>query len=406
MFILLFLSAFFSSAETAYSSVNKLRLKSYAEEDRKGGKKAYFITENFDHALSTILIGNNLVNIAAATISAQIATVLFENGGLVISTVVMTILVLVFGEVLPKSIAKENAEQFSLRISSILLLLMRILKPLTWLLVRLKEAVSRFVTKAEASPSVTEEELKEMFSISQEEGVIEDHEKVLLHNTLEFNDIKVVEILTPRTEVIAINVDSSIEEITTTLLSERYSRLPVFEGTVDNIIGVLSERDFLSQLVKGKDIKVRELIRKPIFVIETLGISTLLPMLQKNRVHMAIVIDEFGGTSGIVTLEDILEELVGEIWDEHDEKIKEVTKIGANEFEFFGDFPLDNFARVVNVELPDSTNHTLGGWIVEAFQHVPVVDEEITYEHVRIIVTEAQERRIMKVKVVLNEENR
>ena len=405
LFFLLILSAFFSSIETAYSSANKLRLKSYADENRPGGVKALFILQNFDHALSTILIGNNLVNVAAATISAQVAVQLFGgNTGLLISTIVMTILILVFGEVLPKSFAKENAETLALRVSAVLVFLMKIFTPLTWLLVKLKQVMTNFISKKEVTPSVTENELKEMFTISQAEGVIELNEKELLHNTLDFNDIKVVEILTPRTDLIAIDVAMSIEDVTEILLRERFSRLPVFEKSIDNIIGVLSERDFLSQLVKKQDIDLRKLARKPMFVVETLGISTLLPWLQKDRVHMAVVIDEFGGTTGIVTLEDILEELVGEIWDEHDEKIKGATKIGSNEFEFLGDFPLDDFARMVQVELPDSRNHTLGGWISEEFHYVPVENEEFIYEGVKLIVKEADARRIVKVRAITRDE--
>ncbi len=362
--------------------------------------KALFISQHFDQALSTILIGNNLVNIAAATISAQVATVLFGgNTGLLVSTIVMTILILIFGEVLPKSFAKENAEPLALKISALLLLLMKLFSPFTLLLVKLKQVMTKFVSKSEVIPSVTEEELKEMFTIGQEEGVIEPSERELLHNTLDFNDTKVVEVLTPRTDLVAIDIDMSIEEITTILIRERFSRVPVYESSIDNIIGVLSERDFLSQLVTNKDMNVRKLIRKPLFVVETLGIATLLPMLQKNRVHMAIVIDEFGGTSGIVTLEDILEELVGEIWDEHDEKTMGVTELGTNEFEVHGDFPLDDFARLVQVELPDSRNYTLGGWLSEEFDYVPTVGEEFIYDSIKLIVTEAEDRRILKIRV-------
>jgi CBS domain containing-hemolysin-like protein len=221
---------------------------------------------------------------------------------------------------------------------------------------------------------------------------------------LEFNDTKVVEVLTPRTDLIAIAIDMSIEDITTILVRERFSRVPVYEKSIDNIIGVLSERDFLTQLVTNQEMDLRKLIRKPLFVVETLGIATLLPMLQKDRVHMAVVIDEFGGTSGIITLEDIIEELVGEIWDEHDEKINEVNKLGPNEFEFYGDYPLDDFARMVQVELPDSRNHTLGGWLTEEFDYVPVENEEFTYDGIKLIVTEAEDRRIIKVRVVLIKE--
>ncbi|MBP3952880.1 hemolysin family protein [Bacillus suaedae] len=405
LFVLIILSAFFSSIETAYSSANKLRLKSYADENRRGGSKALYISQNFDHALSTILIGNNLVNIAAATISAQLATELLGGStGPLISTIVMTIVILIFGEVLPKSLAKENAESLALGVSAILLLLMKLFTPFTWLLVKLKNSLTKFVKRSEQSPSVTEEELKEMFTISEEEGVLEQNEKELLHNTLDFNDIKVLEILTPRTDIVAIDVDMPIEEVTAILMRERFSRVPVYEKSIDNIIGVLSEREFLSQLVKKQEVDIRKIIRKPLYVIGTLGISSLLPKLQKERVHMAVVIDEFGGTSGIITLEDILEELVGEIWDEHDEKVNEAKQVGPNEYEFYGDFPLDDFARMVEMELPDSRNITLGGWIAEEFHYVPVTGEELNYEGVKLVVTKADERRVINVRVMLNEE--
>ncbi|ARK31317.1 hemolysin family protein [Halalkalibacter krulwichiae] len=344
--------------------------------------------------------GSDFICFFKKNTAAQVATVLFGgNTALLISTIVMTVLILVFGEVLPKSLAKENAEPLALKISALLLLLMKLFSPLTWLLVKLKHVITKFVSKSEGIPSVTEEELKEMFTIGQEEGVIEPNERELLHNSLDFNDTKVVEVLTPRTDLVAINIKMSIDEITTILIRERFSRVPVYEDSIDNIIGVLSERDFLSQLVTNKDMDVRKLIRKPLFVVETLGIATLLPMLQKNWVHMAIVIDEFGGTSGIVTLEDILEELVGEIWDEHDEKTKEVTELGTNKFEIHGDFPLDDFARLVQVELPDSRNYTLGGWMTEEFDYVPTVGEEFIYDSIKLIVTEAEDRRIMKIRV-------
>ncbi len=405
LFFLLCLSAFFSSAETAFSSANKIRLKNYADEERAGGKKAYYITQHFDHALSTILIGNNLVNIAAATIAAKVASDLFgENPGLLISTIVMTILVLIFGEVLPKSFAKDNAEPFALRISGILIFLMKVVSPITWILVQFKLFLASLRAQKNTVPSITEEELKEMVNISEEEGILDNNEKELLHKSLEFNDIKVMEILTPRTDIVAIDVEMSIEQITSILLTERYSRVPVFEGNTDNIIGILSEREFLSALVKGNDINIKELMRKPIFVIESMRIASLLPILQKQRVHMAIVIDEFGGTSGLITLEDILEEIVGEIWDEHDDTTKTMTQIDQNVYEFTGDYPLDDFARLMNVELPDSTYHILGGWLVEVFQKVPSVNDEITYEHLTIRITEAEDRRIRKVIVIVNED--
>ncbi|MBM7702710.1 hemolysin family protein [Metabacillus iocasae] len=403
--ILIFLSAFFSSAETAFSSVNKIRLKNYVDEKRRGSKKALYIAENFDKALSTILIGNNVVNIAASSISAKVAIDVFGgNTALVISTVLMTILILIFGEVLPKSIAKEHAESFTLMISTVLFFLIRILTPITYLLVLLKTVVSRLFTSKEPAPSVTEEEIKVMVDLSEEEGVIDNKEKELVHRSLDFNDILVGEILQPRIDMVAVEVNQSIEEIRDMFLEERYSRVPVYEDNIDNVIGILSEREFLSHLVQGKEVNIRELVRDPLFVVESMKISTLLPELQKNKVHMAIVVDEFGGTSGLVTLEDILEEIVGEIWDEHDEKVKIVNQIDEYNYEFNAELPLDEFVKFVNIAEPESTYHTLGGWIFEQFERIPAEGDTFEYAHLTFIVNEVENRRIRKVLVRINEE--
>lgn len=401
---LIFLSAFFSATETAFSSVNRIRLKNYSDENRRGSKKALFITENFDKALSTILVGNNIVNIAAASISAQVATELFGgNTGLVISTVVMTILILIFGEVLPKSFAKENAETFTLQISGILFFLMKILTPVTYLFVLLKIAASKLIKSKDASPSVTEEELKVMIDLSEEEGVIDNQEKELVHRSLDFNDILVGEILTPRIDMVAVEVSQPIEEIRDMFLEERYSRVPVYEDNIDNIIGILSEREFLSSLVQKNEIVIKELIRDPIFVVRSMRISTLLPELQKNKTHMAIVIDEFGGTSGLITLEDMLEEIVGEIWDEHDEKIKTFTKIDDSNYEFNAELPLDEFVKLIDIDEPESTYYTLGGWVSESLERIPVVGEHFDYENVTLTILEVESRRIRKIGVRINE---
>jgi putative hemolysin len=403
--VLIFLSAFFSATETAFSSVNKIRLKNYADENRRGSKKAYFITEHFDKALSTILVGNNIVNIAAASISATVATQLFPGStGLLISTVVMTILILIFGEVLPKSFAKENAESFSLAVSGILFLLMKLLTPVTYLFILLKKGASRLIKTKNDSPAVTEEEIKVMIDLSEEEGVIDNKEKELVHRSLDFNDILVGEILTPRIDMIAVEVNHPIDDILAMFLEERYSRVPVYEDNIDNIIGVLSEREFLSTLVQNKEVNVRELVRDPFFVVESMKISMLLPELQKSKTHMAIVVDEFGGTSGLITLEDILEEIVGEIWDEHDEKIKSFTKIDETTYEFNAEIPLDEFIKIMNVEEPESTYHTLGGWIFESIERVPSNGEQFDYVNLTLTVTEVENRRIRKVLVKINDQ--
>jgi putative hemolysin len=405
LIFLIIISAFFSSAEMAFSSVNRIRLKNYADEKRRGSKKALYITENFDKALSTILIGNNVVNIAAASISAKAATDLFGAKGLLISTIIMTVLIILFGEILPKSFAKENAESYALMISVVLVFLMKIFTPITYLLVRLKDVTSILNKNKAAIPSITEEEIKVMVDLSEEEGVIDNKEKELVLRSLDFNDIIVGEILTPRMDMTAIDVNQSVEDIRDVFLEERYSRIPVYEDNIDNIIGIISERDLLSYLVQNKEVNIKKLLRQPLFVVESMKISTLLPELQKNKIHMAIVIDEFGGTSGLLTLEDILEEIVGEIWDEHDEKTKFMTQIDEKIFELNADIPLDDFAEIMKIEEPDSLYHSLGGWIFESLERIPKVGEQFDYDALTLTIDVVENRRIRKVRVEVNDSN-
>lgn len=376
-------------------------MKSYVDEKRRGSKNALYVTENFDKSLSTILVGNNIVNIAASAIATALATKFFEGAeGILVSTVVMTILILIFGEILPKSLAKENAESFSLRISGILVFLIRILSPVTYIFVAIKNGVTKLFKNKDSEPLVTEEEIKAMVEISEEEGVIDKEEKELITRTLEFNDILVAEVLKPRIDMVAVEVNQSVEEIRDLFLEERYSRIPVYEDNIDNIIGILSDKQFFSYLVQNRDITIRKLVRTPIYVVESMKISTLLPELQKNKSHMAIVVDEFGGTSGLITLEDILEEIVGDIWDEHDETIKNVTELSPNLYEFNAQLPLDDFMEMMDLEDDDDSGyHTLGGWIFEKFERIPKTGEQLHYKHLTITIREVQNRRINKVLV-------
>lgn len=405
--VFIILSAFFSSAETAFSSANRIRLKNYADENRRGGKKAFYIVENFDRALSTILIGNNVVNIAASAIATQLATdVLSGANAILLSTVAMTILILIFGEVLPKSFAKENAESVALVFSGPLLLLMKVLTPFNYLLVKLKTFVSRFVGNKHQQPSVTEEEIKVMVDLSEEEGVIDKEEKELVYRSLDFNDILVGEILRPRIDIVSVSVDEKIEVIRDIFLEERYSRIPVYEDNIDNVIGILSDKEFFGMLIKNEKITIRNILRKPLFIVESMKISTLLPEIQKSKSHMAIVIDEFGGTSGLLTLEDILEEIVGDIWDEHDERVRNIVKIDENTYEFNAELPLDDFTKHFSIKKIESDFHTLGGWIFEQFERIPYVGEEIMVENMNIRVDKVENRRIRKVTVqILLEES-
>lgn len=397
---LLLLSAFFSSAETAYSSVNKIRLRNFADEGRRGSKRALAIAENFDKALSTILIGNNIVNIAAASISAAVATEIFGgNAGLVISTVFMTILVLIFGEILPKSLAKEHAESYSLMIATVLYVLIKLLAPLNFFFVKLKVWVSSLFAKNSTMPSVTEEELKVMLDISEEEGVIDKEERDLIHRSMDFDDTLAGEVLTPRIDIVAIDIEKSVEEMKEIFFEERFSRIPVYQDSIDNIIGILTEKEFFTHLIKYQTVDIKELIREPLFVVESMKISSLLPKLQKEKVHMAIVLDEFGGTSGIVTLEDVLEEIVGEIWDEQDEKFSTMQRISDRNYRFDAQFQLDDFFDLMEEPTPESSYHTIGGWVIENLGTVPRNGDSFYYENLKIIVEQVEERRVRKILV-------
>ncbi|SHN36588.1 hemolysin family protein [Gracilibacillus kekensis] len=401
---LIMLSAFFSSAETAFSSVNKIRLKHFADEGRPGSKRALQIAEQFDKTLSTILVGNNIVNIAAASIAATVATDIFGGSlALVGSTVVMTILILIFGEILPKSLAKEHAESYSLLIANILYVLIHALTPVNFLFLQLKTVVSKLFAKSNQLPSVTEEEIKVMLDISEEEGVIDKEERELIYRSMDFDETVAEEVLTPRIDVVAIEISQSVEEIKHIFFEERFSRIPVYEETVDNIIGILSEKEFLTHLVKYGDVNIKELIREPLFVVESMKISTLLPQLQKEKVHMAIVLDEFGGTSGLITLEDVLEEIVGEIWDEQDEKVNAMSKINDKVYSFDAQYQLDDFAEVLNIAKPESSYHTIGGWVIENIKAIPKDGDRFEYENMQVFVDEVTDRRVRKVRIEIQE---
>lgn len=404
LLFLIILSAFLSSAEAAFSYANKIRLKNYVVENRRGSQKALYITENLDSALLTVLVANNIVNIAAVSLSVKMSIDVFGgNTGLFISMVGMTILIIIFGEILPKSIAKEKAEFLSLKYSNIVYILVKLLAPITVLFALLKKQFGKLLNRGATAPAVTEEEIKVMIDLSEEEGVIDNKEKELVHRSLDFDDILVGEIFTPRIDMVAVEVNQPIEKIRDIFLEEKYSRIPVYESDIDNVIGILSESDFFSELVQQKEINIRELLRKPLFVLESMKISQLLPELQKSKVHMAIVVDEFGGTSGLVTLEDILEQIVGEIWDEHDEAVKNIHKIDDYEYEFNAELPLDEFCELMNISEPESSSHTLGGWVFETFERIPDIGEKFNYESLTLIVRQVENRRIRKVLVRINE---
>lgn len=404
LLVLLIISAFFSASEVAFSNVNKIRLKHYVDEKRRGAKKALYISEHFDKAIATILVGNNLAKIAAATIASSVLVSIFGTStGILLSILVTTVVILLIGEFLPKAIAKARAETFSLALANILYVFIKLFSPISWIFTQLKRLLTKVILPQQNRPSVTEEEIKIMVEISEQEGVINKSEKELVHRSLDFDNILVGEILTPRPDMVAVEVNQSIEEIKNVFLKEKYSRIPVYEDNIDNVIGILSEREFFAALIQNKQVDLRSLLLKPLFVVESMKIASLLPELQKLKTHMAIVIDEYGGTAGLITMEDILEEIVGEIWDEHDEQVKVVSQLDEKTYLFSADYSLEDFARLTKVELPDSSYHTIGGWLVEEFERVPQQGEQLYYENLMLTIDEVDNRRIRKVRVEIRE---
>ncbi|MFA9558899.1 hemolysin family protein [Evansella sp. AB-rgal1] len=404
---LLLLSGYFSASETAITSVNKMRLRNQAENNDVRAKRSLEMAENFDQSISTILIGNNIVNIALTAIATSIATQTWGNGGstLVVTTIVLTIIVLIFGEILPKSLAKQFAEKYLLTISATLRGIMRIFYPITWLFVQLKLGINKLFTLNNEEPSVTDEDVKALVEIGEEEGTFHTQERELLHNAIEFDDIVVKDILTPRPDVVAVSIDTPIEEIKDILISEKYSRIPVYEGTIDNVVGVISHRDFFVQYVQEEKPLLSDIVRPPYFVIGSVKISNLLKDLQKNKVHLAIVLDEYGGTAGIISIEDILEEIVGEIWDEHDENEQLIETLEDGRVRMDGRISIEEFCETINLDVPETSSNTLSGWISDTLGHLPVKGDTMEYENISLYIEDVRNRRIHKAIVEIQNES-
>lgn len=407
---MIILSAFFSASETAFSSVNLIRLRQYAEEGRSGAKKALNVAERFDEVLLAILIGNNVVNLASASIATVVATEVLHLGAssAAMATGVMTILIIIFGEILPKSYAKENSEQFSLMIGSIYYFLLIIMKPLIKIFMVLKELVAKLYRKKDEEPSVTEDELNVIIDTMEEEGVLQQDEVEMLQSVLDLSETFVKDIMTPRVDVVAVSIHDSNEEIKNVFLEEKYSRIPVYDESRDNIVGILYERDLFSAIIeKGSvdKVSVSEIMRDPMYVSYTMRVSDLLTRLQFEKQHLAIVADEYGGTAGLVTMEDVLEEVVGEIYDEHDEEEQLIVKKNDTLYEVKADIELDELFDVMDVELdiPEDA-YSLGSWMYSKIEDIPNVGDMYQYHHLVFTIIEVEDRRIKRMKIELMEE--
>ena len=394
------LSAFFSASETAFTSANKVKLKTMMLNGSKRAKLAYTLAEDYDRLITTILIGNNIVNIAASSLATSLFLVLLNNQAnlaTTVSTVVMTIVILIFGEVSPKAIAKESPENLAMTFAPVLRLLCTIFTPFAYLFSALKKLLTKLF-KTEESESFIEEELMTMVDEAQSEGDMDAHEGELIRSAIEFNDDRdVLSVLTPRVDVTAIEDTATMDEAAEIFRSSGYSRLPVFHEDMDHIVGILNEKDFYLMQHKGCT-DITEIMKPPVYAPTTLKLSKLLKLFQAQKTHQIIVLDEFGGTEGIVTMEDGLEELVGEIWDEHDDVEEDPVSMDDGSHLVDGSMQLSELLDMLGVE--DIYNaETVGGFAAEVLGIIPFVGAEFETDEVRGLVTQMERRRVVQVRV-------
>lgn len=396
MVICLILSAYFSATETSFSSLNKTRLKVLADDGDKKAERALKLAENYDKLIFTILIGNNIVNIAMASIGTLLFIGIYGDVGATISTVVVTVVVLFFGEITPKSVAKDMPEKFAMFSAPFIRVWIWVLTPVNFLLSQWKKLISRFF-KTDDESKISHEELLLFMEDAEQDGGIDENEGELLRNALEFRDLTAAEILTHRIEIEAVDITDSHEDIAKVFTQSGFSRLLVYRDTIDQVVGVLHQKDFY---VNGKmtERPIAEIMTAPLFVYQHTKIRDILETLQLKKSHIAIVVDDFGGTLGIVTMEDILEELVGEIWDEHDEVEEDFEKLGEDLYRVDCSVSLEDFCEFFDVKL-ESDSVSVGGWIMEYLNHIPVRDEKITVENLEITVSEVNAHRVSFITV-------
>ncbi len=399
MLILVSFSAFFSATETAFSTVNRTRLKSMANQGNKKAKAALKLCENFDTLLSTTLVGNNIVNIYLASLATLFFVSLMGEIGSTISTIVITIVVLIFGEITPKSMAKENAEKVVLAFTPALSVFHKLFTPINWLFYKWKQFISKvFKTSGEQSV-ITDNELITIIDEATDLGGFNVEEGDLIKNAIEFADLRVTDILTPRTQVKAVQMNEDNDDVLSAFAESEYSRLPVYDENLDDIIGVLHFKDFINHVMKGSKL-LKDILQSPIFVTPNMKIHDLLQMLQKEKRHLVFVADEYGGTMGIVTMEDILEELVGDILDETDDSNEFITKLDENTYLINTFAELEDVFDYLNID-DDTDANTVGGWINDKLNAIPKAGDSFETDDVIVLVTEADMYRAIEIKLTL-----
>ncbi len=394
--VLLMMSAFFSCVETAFSCANTIRLKNLKNSGSKKAKHALWICDHFDKALTAILIGNNIVNIASSALATIICINLFQNYGAAIATGSITLLVLTFGEVIPKCFGKEATDKITLHTGLILRALTYLLLPFVYFFIMIKTLALKIAHVNKDSPSVTEDELKYIIESIEEEGILEEQESELVQSALDFDEKTALEILTPRVDVTAIDIDDSPDKIRNIILKDRYSRIPVYKDNIDNIIGILHSRDYLEKIILEEEIDIKALLTPAHFIYKTLRLSDILNDFKANKLHIAIVTDEYGGMLGIVTMEDLIEEIVGDIWDEDEEIEHTYTKLKNGRYLVSGDMDLSDLFEMLGIEPnEDVESISVGGFIAESLGDIPIVGQSVEYEGIKLIVKRVKNHRII-----------
>ncbi len=398
MIFCVIMSGYFSATETAFSTFSKTKMKTLAEKGNKKAELVLKLSDNYDKLLSTILIGNNIVNILLASLGTVVfISLVGEKSGPSVSTAVITVVVLIFGEITPKSIAKDLPEKFSMFAAPLLNVLTFVLTPINFLFTLWKKLVS-LIVKTDDDNKMSQEELLMMVDEVEQEGSIDSDESELLRNVIEVTDKQAKEILTHRVDLEAVPRDATKEEIAKVFTETRFSRLPVYEDTIDNIVGIIHQKNLY---VDGKmtDKDISEILSPAIFINEYEQVTDILKKLQQEKSHIAVVVDEFGGTKGIVTMEDILEELVGEIWDEHDEVEEDIEQVNENLFVVDGSESIDDFCKFFDIEV-ESDSVSVGGWISEQLGKIPEENDTFDFENIRVTVTVTDSHRVESAQIV------
>ena len=401
MAALVIMSAYFSATETAFSSLNKTRLKAILEKGNKRANLALKLSDNYDKLISTILVGNNIVNIALASIGTILFTKIMKGEAelaATVSTAFITVVVLIFGEVTPKSVAKDAPESFAMFSAPIIRLFIWVLTPVNFFFSLWKKIISK-IFKLEGNSKMSQEELVLLVEEVEQDGTLDTDEGELIRNAIEFGEQEAEDILIHRVDIVAVDVDDTKEEIASIFAKTKFSRLVVYEESIDNIVGIIHLKDFFTTGGITKN-SIRDIMTKPLFIQKSEKLNDLLKILQKSKSHIAVVIDEYGGTLGIVTMEDILEEIVGEIWDEHDEVVETFRSIGNDSYIVECSENFEDFCEFFDLEA-ESDSVSTGGWVMEQLGKIPEKGDRFSFENLDVIITETDSHRVNKIKVTV-----